>query len=80
MYCEDAIQYIWNLGIEECGQGYVCAKTWNDWIWVTDYDSPIYETIYHDAVTHTERVLVDSYCSGCGKHRGSDAIPFSASK
>lgn len=42
---------------------------WTDWIEVPDYNNPIYTTIHHDAVTHTERVLDYTDCTVCGIHK-----------
>lgn len=42
---------------------------WTDWIEVPDYNNPIYTTVHHDAVTHTERVLDYTECTVCGAHK-----------
>lgn len=42
---------------------------WSDYIEVPDYNNPIYTTVYHDAVTHTERVLDYTECTVCGAHK-----------
>ncbi len=42
---------------------------WSDYIEVPDYNNPIYTTIHHDAVTHTERVLDYTECTVCGAHK-----------
>lgn len=39
---------------------------WVDYIEVPDYNNPIYTTVHHDAVTHTERVLDYTECTVCG--------------
>ena len=39
---------------------------WSDYIEVPDYNNPIYTTVHHDAVTHTERVLDYTECTVCG--------------
>ena len=49
--------------------GYEMGNTWSDYVTVTDYDNPIYKTVHHDAVTHTERVLDYTECSVCGAHK-----------
>ncbi|MBD5097164.1 MAG: hypothetical protein HDT40_09265 [Lachnospiraceae bacterium] len=49
--------------------GYDMGSTWSDYVTVTDYDNPIYKTVHHDAVTHTERVLDYTDCSVCGAHK-----------
>ncbi len=41
----------------------------SDWIEVPDYNNPIYTTVHHDAVTHTERVLDYTECTVCGAHK-----------
>lgn len=42
---------------------------WVDYIEVPDYNNPIYTTVHHDAVTHTERVLDYTECTVCGAHK-----------
>lgn len=42
---------------------------WSDYIEVPDYNNPIYTTVHHDAVTHTERVLDYTECTVCGAHK-----------
>lgn len=42
---------------------------WSDYIEVPDYNNPIYTTVHHDAVTHTERVLDYTECTVCGVHK-----------
>lgn len=42
---------------------------WSDYIKVPDYNNPIYTTVHHDAVTHTERVLDYTECTVCGAHK-----------
>lgn len=42
---------------------------WSDYIEVPDYNNPIYTTVHHDAVTHTERVLDYMECTVCGVHK-----------
>lgn len=42
---------------------------WTDWIEVPDYNNPIYTTVHHDAVTHTEQVLDYTECTVCGAHK-----------
>lgn len=59
MKAADAEAYVRSMG-------YVIGNTWCDYVSVTDYDNPIYETVHHDAVTHTERVLDYTDCSVCG--------------
>lgn len=42
---------------------------WSDYIEVPDYNNPIYTTVHHDAVTHTEQVLDYTECTVCGAHK-----------
>ncbi|MDE5966431.1 MAG: hypothetical protein K2G89_06325 [Lachnospiraceae bacterium] len=49
--------------------GYDMGNTWSDYVTVTDYDNPIYNTVHHDAVTHTERVLDYTDCTVCGARK-----------
>lgn len=42
---------------------------WSDYIEVPDYNNPIYTTVHHDAVTHTERVLDYTDCTVCGARK-----------
>lgn len=42
---------------------------WSDYIEVPDYNNPIYTTVHHDAVTHTERVLDYTECTVCGARK-----------
>ena len=40
-----------------------------DWIEVPDYNNPIYKTVHHDAVTHTEQIYDFTDCSVCRKKK-----------
>lgn len=62
MNAADARAYVRSMGYE-------IGNTWSDYVTVTDYDNPIYKTVHHDAVTHTERVIDYTDCSVCGKHK-----------
>lgn len=62
MNAADARAYVGSMG-------YTIGNTWSDYVTVTDYDNPIYKTVHHDAVTHTERVLDYTDCSVCGARK-----------
>lgn len=51
------------------GMGYTIGNTWSDYVTVTDYDNPIYKTVHHDAVTHTERAFDYTDCTVCGAQK-----------